>query len=190
MPGIPRAPRDCMNPPEARRRSASGGACGGSRQSLQYTAHFRLEHVPGARRSETEAAPPPPPVQPQFTCGYSSGGVKPAGRPADIFGSKNAPKDNAVKDIAIVYQPKVLRSMREICEEMGVGEAVVKRWIAEGAPVAVEGQGRRRRYSAEMLMLQAWRVSSGGPPCRNIRQPCGNGPHPAGNDAGRFFRLS
>ncbi len=67
-----------------------------------------------------------------------------------------------MKDIAIVYQPKVLRSMREICEEMGVGEAVVKRWIAEGAPVAVEGQGRRRRYSAEMLMLQAWRVSSGG----------------------------
>ena len=117
-------------------------------------------------------------------------GPDPVFRPADIFGSKNAPKDNVVKDIAIVYQPKVLRSMREICEEMGVGEAVVKRWIAEGAPVAVEGQGRRRRYSAEMLMLQAWRVSSGGPPCRNIRQPCGNGPHPAGNDAGRFFRLS
>ena len=54
--------------------------------------------------------------------------------------------------------PKILRSMREICGEMGVGEKTVKKWVKQGAPVAVEGTGKRRRYSAELLTLQSWRV--------------------------------
>jgi len=57
----------------------------------------------------------------------------------------------------VSYVPKILRNMAEICEEMGVGEKTVKAWVKLGAPIAVEGDGRRVRYSAEMARLQAWR---------------------------------
>lgn len=57
----------------------------------------------------------------------------------------------------VSYVPKILRNMTEICEEMGVGEKTVKAWIKKGAPIAVEGEGRRARYSAEVARLQAWR---------------------------------
>ena len=57
----------------------------------------------------------------------------------------------------VSYVPKILRNMAEICEEMGVGEKTVKAWVQKGAPIAVEGDGRKVRYSAEMARLQAWR---------------------------------
>lgn len=47
--------------------------------------------------------------------------------------------------------------MKEICEEMGVCEKVVRRWVACGAPIAVEGEGTKARYSAELMRLQLWR---------------------------------
>lgn len=53
--------------------------------------------------------------------------------------------------------PCILRTMAEICEAMGVGQKTVKKWVAQGAPIAVEGDGRRKRYSAEMATLQGWR---------------------------------
>lgn len=53
--------------------------------------------------------------------------------------------------------PRILRTMTEICEVMGVGQKTVKKWVAQGAPIAVEGDGRRKRYSAEMVRLQGWR---------------------------------
>lgn len=59
----------------------------------------------------------------------------------------------------VSYVPKILRNMAEICEEMGVGEKTVKAWVKRGAPIAVEGNGRRVRYSAEMGRLQAWRLT-------------------------------
>ena len=59
----------------------------------------------------------------------------------------------------VVYVPKILRNMAEICEEMGVGEKTVKAWIKKGAPIAVEGDGRKVRYSSEMARLQVWRES-------------------------------
>ena len=59
--------------------------------------------------------------------------------------------------VQISYVPKILRNMTEICEEMGVGEKTVKAWVKRGAPIAVEGDGRRVRYSAEIARLQAWR---------------------------------
>ena len=58
---------------------------------------------------------------------------------------------------AITYTPKILRNLAEICEAFGVGEKTVKGWAKQGAPIAVEGDGRRVRYSAEMVRLQAWR---------------------------------
>ncbi|MBB5143937.1 MerR family transcriptional regulator [Desulfovibrio intestinalis] len=58
----------------------------------------------------------------------------------------------------VSYVPKILRNMAEICEEMGVGEKTVKAWVQKGAPIAVEGDGRKVRYSAEMARLQAWRI--------------------------------
>ena len=51
--------------------------------------------------------------------------------------------------------------MQEICKEMGVGAKVVRRWAACGAPIAVEGDGRNVRYSAETVRLQLWRESQG-----------------------------
>ncbi len=58
---------------------------------------------------------------------------------------------------AIAYVPKILRSLTEICEEMGVSAKVVRRWVAEGAPIAVDGEGNKMRYSAEAGRLQLWR---------------------------------
>ena len=58
----------------------------------------------------------------------------------------------------VAYVPKILRNMAEICEEMGVGEKTVKAWIKKGAPSAVEGDGSRARYSAEIAKLQTWRT--------------------------------
>ena len=60
--------------------------------------------------------------------------------------------------VQVAYQPKILRSLSEICEEMGVGEKAVRDWVRQGAPIAVEGEGSRTRYSAEAGMLQAWRL--------------------------------
>ena len=69
---------------------------------------------------------------------------------------------SGVRDIpgatAITYTPKILRNMAEICEAFGVGEKTVKVWVKQGAPIAVEGDGRRVRYSAEMVSLQEWRL--------------------------------
>ncbi len=59
--------------------------------------------------------------------------------------------------VGVAYVPRILRTMAEICEVMGVGQKTVKRWVAQGAPIAVEGDGRRKRYSAEMAALQGWR---------------------------------
>ena len=60
-----------------------------------------------------------------------------------------------------VYETRVLRSMREICEVLGVGRATVKKWWKCGAPIAFErdAQGVNGRYSAELASLQQWRVA-------------------------------
>ena len=57
----------------------------------------------------------------------------------------------------VAYVPKILRNMAEICKEMGVGPKTVKKWVEQGAPIAVEGDGRKVRYSAETARLQMWR---------------------------------
>lgn len=61
------------------------------------------------------------------------------------------------QQIVVTYQPKILRNMREICEEMGVCSKTVKKWVKQGAPIAVEGEGGKKRYSTETIRLQAWR---------------------------------
>lgn len=60
----------------------------------------------------------------------------------------------------IAYMPKILRNLEEICSEMGVSAKVVRRWVSEGAPIAVDCSGSNKvRYSAEAATLQAWRVT-------------------------------
>lgn len=56
----------------------------------------------------------------------------------------------------VAYLPKILRNLSEICDEMGVGEKTVKKWVENGAPIAVEGNGCKTRYSTEALRLQLW----------------------------------
>ncbi|MDE6734623.1 MAG: MerR family transcriptional regulator [Desulfovibrio sp.] len=64
---------------------------------------------------------------------------------------------------AITYTPKILRNLAEICEAFGVGEKTVKAWVKQGAPIAVEGDARNTRYSAEIARLQLWRESRNSP---------------------------
>lgn len=61
----------------------------------------------------------------------------------------------------VIYAPHILRSMGEICEAMGVSQKTVRTWAEQGAPIAVEGQGRKTRYSAEAARLQFWRERFG-----------------------------
>lgn len=63
----------------------------------------------------------------------------------------------------VSYSPKILRSLVEIKEVFGVGERRIKLWVRQGAPIAVEGEGRKR-YSAEAIRLQVWREGRERPP--------------------------
>ena len=65
----------------------------------------------------------------------------------------------AEREVVVVYAPKILRSLAEIKEAFGVGERQIKLLVRQGAPIAVEGEGRRMRYSAEAVRLQVWRES-------------------------------
>ena len=62
---------------------------------------------------------------------------------------------------AIAYVPKILRNLEEICSEMGVSAKVVRRWVRDGAPIAVDKSANRIRYSAEAARLQLWRETEG-----------------------------
>ena len=66
-------------------------------------------------------------------------------------------ENNSARPVVVSYTPKVLRNMAEICEEMGVSSHVVRKWVSMGAPIAIEGMGTKRRYSAETVRLQLWR---------------------------------
>lgn len=70
----------------------------------------------------------------------------------------------AEREVVVVYAPRILRSLAEIKEAFGVGERQIKLWVRQGAPIAVEGEGRRMRYSAEAVRLQVWREGSESPP--------------------------
>ena len=63
----------------------------------------------------------------------------------------------AAREVMVVYAPMILRSLAEIKEAFGVGERQIKLWVQQGAPIAVEGEGRKVRYSAEAVRLQVWR---------------------------------
>lgn len=69
-------------------------------------------------------------------------------------GTKMGQKESA----QVAYVPKILRNMAEICEEMGVGPKTVKKWVEQGAPIAVEGNKNKIRYSSELFSLQLWRI--------------------------------
>lgn len=43
----------------------------------------------------------------------------------------------------VSYVPKILRSMAEICEEMGVGEKTVKAWVQKARPSLLKATGAR-----------------------------------------------
>ena len=51
----------------------------------------------------------------------------------------------------VAYVPCLLKSMTDICKQFGVGRKQVRAWIRAGAPIAVEGDGARTKYSAELL---------------------------------------
>lgn len=60
----------------------------------------------------------------------------------------------------LVYAPTILSSMAAICKAFGVGKERVKEWQKAGAPIVVDGDGEKRRYSAEVMRLQMWREST------------------------------
>ena len=63
----------------------------------------------------------------------------------------------AEREMVVVYAPRILRSLAEIKDAFGVGERQIKLWVRQGSPIAVEGEGSKARYSAEMVRLQVWR---------------------------------
>lgn len=70
----------------------------------------------------------------------------------------------AEREVVVVYAPRILRSLAEIKEAFGVGERQIKLWVRQGAPIAVEGEGNKARYSAEAIRLQVWREGRESPP--------------------------
>ena len=58
-----------------------------------------------------------------------------------------------------IYNPRILKSLIEICAEMGVGKETVREWIDQGAPIIVEQDGCRTRYSAALAALHSWRLA-------------------------------
>ncbi len=56
-----------------------------------------------------------------------------------------------------VVAPKHLRSLAEICKTYGKGRESVKKWYAEGAPIAFDGFS----YFSEYHALQNWLVERG-----------------------------
>lgn len=68
--------------------------------------------------------------------------------------------NNNARPVVVSYTPKILRNMTEICAEMGVGQETVRRWAESGAPIAVESDGKKTRYSVETAVLQAWRTEN------------------------------
>ena len=72
--------------------------------------------------------------------------------------TKSQPEPETAPSVpSVTYAPHILRSLREICEVMGVGHRRVREWVRRGAPIAVEGEGCKARYSAEAASLQLWR---------------------------------
>lgn len=60
----------------------------------------------------------------------------------------------------VAYVPQILRSMVEIKKVFRVSEETVQQWILRGAPIVVEYDGRKKRYSTEVIRLQIWREKS------------------------------
>ena len=63
-------------------------------------------------------------------------------------------------NLTVVYEPRILRNLIEICRVMGVGKDTVRVWVSQGAHIIVEGCGRKQRYSAELMRLQLWRETA------------------------------
>ena len=62
----------------------------------------------------------------------------------------------------ISYVPTMLNSMAEICKKFKVNNKTVKKWVAYGAPIIIDGEGSKKRYSAELVDLYIWRKHQAG----------------------------
>lgn len=58
------------------------------------------------------------------------------------------------------YEPRILHTSEEIAEAMGVSTDRIKSWVEAGAPILVEGEGKRKRYRAEVMELWQWRIEN------------------------------
>lgn len=67
-------------------------------------------------------------------------------------------ENNSARPVVVTYEPRILRSIAEICKVFGVGRKTVQMWVQAGAPIAVEGERGKPRYSTECCVLQAWRI--------------------------------
>ena len=58
------------------------------------------------------------------------------------------------------YEPRILHTAEDIASAMGVSTERIKEWSLQGAPILVEGEGKRRRYRAEVMELWQWRIEN------------------------------
>lgn len=67
--------------------------------------------------------------------------------------------DTRKKEYPYLAELGHLPSKEIIASVFRVGRETVEEWFNEGAPIAVEGEGFNRRYSANYHALQNWRVN-------------------------------
>lgn len=58
----------------------------------------------------------------------------------------------------VVYQPRILHGLAEICVFMGVGRETVKSWQEQGAPIIMERRGGKVVWLSELAALWNWRL--------------------------------
>ena len=63
-----------------------------------------------------------------------------------------------VGQVQVIVAPKMLNSLIDICAAFSVSQETVKAWVDRGAPIVVDGNDTKRRYSAELTQLHNWRV--------------------------------
>lgn len=51
-------------------------------------------------------------------------------------------ENNSARPVVVTYEPRILRSMAEICKVFGVAKETVREWKNMGAPISVENGGK------------------------------------------------
>lgn len=63
------------------------------------------------------------------------------------------------KAYEVSYTPCIRTGLTEIAKAMGVCRPTVKKWIEQGAPISMDGEGCNRIYMTEIAALWQWKLA-------------------------------